>query len=136
MNKAGGGQWRCFVLSEISFSGGFYRNRWHLGRRAAEFQSHLHSTAPASDGHWRRLGRVGRFPQETGQVCVSAAVILFSSICSVPTAPFHLVPTQLLLSGRADGRNSQLCSSFPPRNTLKKLWLLKNLNIFRSRETT
>ena len=68
MNKACGGQWRRFVLSEISFSGGFYRNHWHLGRRIAKLQSlitqrvasSLDNSARASEDHWGPVSSVGQ----------------------------------------------------------------------------
>lgn len=89
------------MLSEISFSGGFYRNSWHLGRRIAKLKSLItqyvasspDNSAPASEEHWGPVSGVG---QGSGQnrtdvsccSCNSALIAPVASYCPIPAGPY------------------------------------------------
>lgn len=115
---------RCFVLSEISFSGGFYRNRWHLGRRLLSsslvYAAHSHAAAPATEGPWRPLGRGPGFWDRMGQRSASVAPAPRRR-CGLGRAhpAAHCSP--------AAGERGRLGCLFLPRSSPKTLFITEKL---------
>lgn len=116
------------MLSEISFSGGFYRNHWHLGRRFAKLQSlitqhvasSLGDSAPASEDHWGPVGRVG---QGSGQnrthvycCCCNSTLIVSIPYLLLDFSKSPLCLLQTLLTLRKASVSGAYCS---PWSTVK-----------------
>lgn len=116
------------MLSEISFSGGFYRNHWHLGRRFARLRSlitqhvasSLGNSAPASEGHWGPVGNVeqGSGQNRTGVYCCCCNSTL---IVSVPylLLDFSRSPLCLLQASPTLRKASVSLAHCSPQSTVK-----------------
>lgn len=134
VNKAGGGQWRCFVLSEISFSGGFYRNHWHLGRRIAALGSLIYATQqclqPRQLGPrlWRPLEscwQSGTGQNGTDVCCCSCNFALIMSVLYL-LPDFGWFPLCWLFRAPQMIRRINICGAhFSPQSTLKKLFIIE-----------
>lgn len=121
------------MLSEISFSGGFYRNHWHLGRRIAELQSHLLNNvvsrlgnlAPASEDHWSPVSRVGSRPNGTGICGHSCSFTLIMSVLYL-LLDFGWYSLCLLFQGPLTMRRINICGAHSsPQSTLNTLFIIE-----------
>ena len=136
VNKAGGDQWRRFVLSEIPFSGGFYRNHWHLGRSIAELQSLIyaaqHCLQPwwlglASEDHWSPVGRVGPHSgrDKTDVCCCSCGFALIMPVLCL-LLDFLWSSLCLLFPAPLTRRRINICEAHSsPQSTLRKLCIIE-----------